>query len=394
MSDNVRLLTTEEDKAQYANVSKYCFFDTDGWSDRFLRKEVFRGRLYGCCEQGRVMSGVVSHDLSVSYWGEHGIPSSGIGGVASDPIVRNKGHIRDIMNRLLKDDYKDGRVLSFLYPFSYRYYGMFGYGTMGHCFSYQFNPEEIVQTSVPVGDFTLFDGSREQYEEFLSLTDGFARGFYGGVALGRQSYPLDFFNEDLKRERRFLYFYRDDENRALGYLLYKMERGERQQKIRIIKSAWTSPYAFRSLVHFLWRHRSQVGEVLWTLPPSVPLDLLFKEPRIHRDVTQMWMGRPINVIKALEIKSRSTPVETPFRFSLEDPVLPENSGTYQLEGEKVTKSKTDPSIPPLEFSVFSALVMGGSSLDEARMAGKVPEGFVGDGAYLARLGLIGITEGF
>ncbi|MDC7218467.1 MAG: GNAT family N-acetyltransferase [Spirochaetales bacterium] len=136
----VEKLTNPEDLKQYSNLSRYCFFDREGWSDRMFRPESFRGTVYGCKEKGQLMSGVISHNMAFSYWGTGGIASSGIGCVVSDPAVRNEGQIREIMTGLLKDNYGDGKILSFLYPFSYRFYNKFGYGTLGEGVMYTFSP--------------------------------------------------------------------------------------------------------------------------------------------------------------------------------------------------------------------------------------------------------------
>jgi predicted acetyltransferase len=394
MSSEVILLKDIKELTQYARVSAFSFFDTTGWCEELITSESLNAQVFGCREQGQIMSGVISHNYSFSYWGERGISSSGIGAVASDPAVRNKGHIRDIMTHILKENYKDGKILSFLFPFSYKYYGMFGYGTMGHCSEYRFSPEDISRTPVPPGEYTLYDGSEEQYSRYVDLIESWSYQFHGGVSIKNPLRPREDFNKAIKEDRQFIYFYRDSQGKPLSCLQFKMERGERAQKIRIIKSAWQNGASFRALVHFLWRHRNQVGEIIWDLPLSIPLEMLMKEPRIHRNDIQKWMGRPVHVLKALQIKSRYTPVKKPFAFTLEDPAIPENNGSYRLDGEDVVQEKTDLALPVLDFPTFSAMIMGGLSLEEAKLAGLVQEDFEGDSSYLSRLSNINITVGF
>ena len=392
--DRVRILTEKEELSQYARVCSYCFFDRIGWTERLLRPGVIEGSVYGCEGEGKIMSGVISFDLSFFYWGMNRISSSGIGCVASDPSVRNRGHIRSIMNRLLRDNYREGKILSFLYPFSYRYYGMFGYGTMGHAAQYRFDPSELTVHEAPEGGFDFFDRTERQYDEYLYVKNHWSSGFHGGVEETIGNSPRESFLEEMERDRRFLSFYRNEEGEARGFLLYKMEEGGTGQIISIIQSAWLDNHAFRGLIHYLWRHRSQVKSVLWTLPLSVPLEMLTREPRIPREDRQMWMGRPVNVPKALEMKSAYMPAAEPFAFSLKDPVIPENSGSYFLEGDAVRFREGDYSERELEFSVFSAMVMGGLSLEEGKAAGLVEEDFSADGTYLSRLKNICITRGF
>ena len=58
-------------------------------------------------------------------------PMSGIGGVSSLPQYRHQGGIRKCFEQQLRANYDDGVVLSYLYPFSTKFYGKFGYEPTG-----------------------------------------------------------------------------------------------------------------------------------------------------------------------------------------------------------------------------------------------------------------------
>ncbi|MCA9833065.1 MAG: GNAT family N-acetyltransferase [Thermomicrobiales bacterium] len=55
------------------------------------------------------------------------VPMGGISGVASMPIARRGGHIRELLHRAIKDMHEQGEVVSALYPFKSSYYEKFGY---------------------------------------------------------------------------------------------------------------------------------------------------------------------------------------------------------------------------------------------------------------------------
>jgi len=55
------------------------------------------------------------------------IPMAGVSNVASDPVSRRKGHVRKLMEYLVRKSYDDDLNVSTLYPFKDTFYAKFGY---------------------------------------------------------------------------------------------------------------------------------------------------------------------------------------------------------------------------------------------------------------------------
>ena len=77
-------------------------------------------------EAGKMVASLVvlPHDV---YFDGQIVKSGGIGGVASLPEHRRGGNIRKLFELIMNDMYDEDYTFSYLYPFSFTYYRMFGY---------------------------------------------------------------------------------------------------------------------------------------------------------------------------------------------------------------------------------------------------------------------------
>ena len=66
--------------------------------------------------------------------------NGGIGAVSTLPEYRNSGAVREIFAKLLPDAYRNGEVISTLYPFNHAFYRKFGYETACWRNDYEFEP--------------------------------------------------------------------------------------------------------------------------------------------------------------------------------------------------------------------------------------------------------------
>jgi hypothetical protein len=71
------------------------------------------------------------------------------------------------------------------------------------------------------------------------------------------------------------------------------------------------------------------------------------------------MIRPLDVEQILKYKAAHTPAQEKISFSIEDPILSENNGTYTIEGNEVKKSPL-PGRTEYPFIYFLPLSLGHS----------------------------------
>ncbi|MCF7915620.1 MAG: GNAT family N-acetyltransferase [Spirochaetaceae bacterium] len=382
MSD-VRVLESAEEFNRYRELVRYCFSDEFSQSAPIFSFIGNEDRGYGLFEQDRLETGIISRDFRANLWGQ-AIKLHGITYVASAPEARNKGHVRTLMNRILQDAYEAGYHASALYPFLFNFYAKFGYGTLGALHSYRFTPEDIQPDLISqvAGTFEPLISGREEldkpdmidlfsqrFAEAQQVYNGWAENYSLGIEL-----PLT-----AEQQRRYLgsqneqaYLYRNLEGQAVGYLQYKMRPvGEDNVRIEVQRFAYLTAEGFRGLMSFLARHRNQCLEVVLRTSRDVPVHLLMEEPRIKLAAESTWMARPLKVKELLIMRIKQTGYSGTLRFSLQDPVIDENTATYTINsGELSIGAFTGEN--EISFESFSSLLFGAYSWQELALAGRVP----------------------
>ena len=78
---------------------------------------------------GKLMAHIINHRFE-SFLDGNLVWNGGIGGVSTLPEYRNTGAVRAIFSKLLPEAYRNGEVISTLYPFNHAFYRKFGYETI------------------------------------------------------------------------------------------------------------------------------------------------------------------------------------------------------------------------------------------------------------------------
>ena len=118
-----------EELPAYNKLSSICFtytVNTENLAPKNMPAEKLRP-YRGCFdEDGTLLGGIILLEMDCRFEG-HTCRFIGVGGVVTDPANRRRGAIRQIFEADLPRLYKEGHVLSALYPFSHEFYRKFGY---------------------------------------------------------------------------------------------------------------------------------------------------------------------------------------------------------------------------------------------------------------------------
>ncbi|MDZ7794285.1 MAG: GNAT family N-acetyltransferase [Spirochaetia bacterium] len=384
----VRILESAEEFNRYRELIRYCFSDEFSQSAPIFSFLGDEDEAYGLFEQDRLETGIISRDFNSNLWGQP-IRLHGITYVASAPEARNKGHVRTLMNRILKDAYEAGFHASALYPFLFQFYAKFGYGSLGARHSYRFTPRDIQAEllSQVAGTFEPLVSGREELDK-PDMIDLFSQRFaeaqqvYNGWT---ENYSLGIeLPMTAEQQRRYIgsqneqaYLYRNLEGQAVGYLQYKMRPvGEDNVRIEVQRFAYLTTEGFRALMSFLARHRDQCLEIVLRTPRDVPVHLLMGEPRIKITSDSEWMARPLAVQELLKMKMKQSGYSGTLRFSLQDPMIEANTATYTINsGELSVGAFTGEN--EISFESFSSLLFGAYSWQQLALAGRVSSAEMG-----------------
>lgn len=289
------------------------------------------------------------------------VKGSGIGAVSTLPEYRGRGAIRAIFGELLSRAYREGEVLSSLYPFNHAFYRKFGYETVCWQDRYAFSPSVLREYSFRGEAEPLRKG--DSAAECAALYDLFARGFNLSVRRDGARAPEEF-GEGWPKDRRFFYLLREG-GKPVAYLAFRDVRRDSGAVLAVRDYAWDGGRGFRALLGFLARFSADYGSVEMTLPSAVRLPCVIHAPDAYDIRREGGCGFMVRAVSArLALEKMAKPADCDFTVRVTDPLIPENCGVWRVTGDGAVPSD---SAADLEVSVqaFSQLVCGAVSLREA-----------------------------
>jgi predicted acetyltransferase len=321
----IRPLGDEPEAAALGAIEGWAFgfppADAVGWFKNAGMENV-RVALRG----SRVCGGLLLVPMG-QWFGRRSVPLVGIAGVAVAPEERGRGVALQLMQSALREIAEAGGTLSGLYPATRTLYRAVGYELSGTRYQITLKPGDIgvVDRKLPVrslteADFPAIDAA---YGEIARENDGYLdRGPYiwRRVRMPRGELTPGWLIED--------------DSGLVGYAFVK-------QKTTSIGHYDLSPTdllaknaaAARRLLSLLADHRTLATSVSWYGGPADPFLALLPEGSLKMELALHWMTRIVNVKRALTARGYPSGVNATLDISLEDDLLPENSGRFRLSVE-------------------------------------------------------------
>ena len=313
-------------------------------------------------EDGRMMARIINHRFD-SWMDGVLVPNGGIGAVSTLPEYRNTGSVRAIFGRLIPEAYRNGEIISTLYPFNHAFYRKFGYETVRWRNDYSFAP------SVLSG--YRFSGSAELWKpgdpvsDFTALYNRFAAGFNLAVRRDDRMMLDKHLKGEYYKDRKFGYLLREN-GTPVAYLIFQDIRNDPAAILSVEDLAWEGRTGLNALLGFLGRFSADYGTVRLFLPASLELLSVIQTPgayEITQTARQDYMIRAVNVQKLLEIIRK--PEGSRFVIRVEkDPLIPENNGTWAVSGNSAVPTEESPDLT-VSVCAFAQLACGSVSLSEA-----------------------------
>lgn len=311
-------------------------------------------------EDGTLMAHIINNQF-VSMLDGTPVRNGGIGAVSTLPEYRMEGAVKEIFRALLAFAYKDGEVISTLYPFSHAFYRKYGYETVCWKNIYEFSPS-VLQGYAFGGEVRLWKQGAP-ISEWTELYNRFSTSY--NLAIVRDDRRME---ERLKgeyyRDRKFCYMLYED-GKPAAYLIFQDIRHDPQAILDVLDIAWDGPRGLRAILGFLARFSADYGTIRLFLPRDIELLALIRSPlayEIRKTTEQSYMIRVINAARLLEVMKK--PAGTSFVIRVGDGWIPENSGTWKVTCEGVSPTEEEPDLTVSE-KALGQLASGAVSLAEA-----------------------------
>lgn len=275
---------------------------------------------------------------------------AGILGVASHPMARRRGFVRQAMNELLRVEREKGMPVSGLYPFRESFYHRMGYVQFPQFWDYHIKPQEMLPAMArrPDGEVThhSIKDAYPEYAAYMERTQQLRHGF----SLFDEARAVQLRDND----SLWVVFARY-EGEVIGMMLYNIEGF--WKKLTVTHFFYHDPRARYLLLDFLALHTDQVEEFQLRLPPWENPANWMPDVKLTADRPRLIaMGRVLDVEKLAGINSG----EGQFTATITDENCPWNSGHWHFEGRngELLVSKADSGEVDLSIQAISALIYG------------------------------------
>ena len=314
-------------------------------------------------EDGKIMARIINHRFEAEMDGQL-IPSGGIGAVSTLPEYRNTGAVREIFNKLIPEAYRNGEVISTLYPFNHAFYRKFGYETVRWRNDYEFVPAVL--------SGYRFSGTAELWKpgdpvsEYTELYNRFARNFNLSIRRDDARMLDKHIKGEYYKDRKFCYLLKE-EGRAVAYLIFQDIRHDPAAILSVEDLAWDGRTGLYAILGFLARFTADYGTIKMFLPSCLELLSVVRSPRAYdfqQTARQDYMIRAVNAKKLLETIKK--PDGSRFVIRVEgDEQIAENNGTWEVSGSGAEPTDKAPDLT-VSVQALGQMAAGCVSLDEAK----------------------------
>lgn len=363
---NIKKLEASERFEAYL-ISAYCFHsrvdDVEGQREQVEKEDLEDWGAFA--EDGTMAARITNNKFDFIVDGAV-VKAGGIGAVATLPEYRETGAIKSIFRELLPEAYRNGEIISALYPFSQAFYRKMGYEVVTYQSNYELKPALLAGYR--------FDGvvkrwtPGESIEDYLRIYNQFAKKFNLSMPRDTKSMLEHMKVDKLYQERKFSYIF-NLKGENVAYITFTDTYHNQAAILKVEESAWINRDGFYAILAFLGRFESDYGNIQLPLPYGIDLLRLIRTKRsyeIHKTCRHDFMLRVINAKKLLETIRK--PLDCDFVIKVSDDMIPENNAILHVMADSVVK-KDDTWIPDITVSVLALaqMAVGGINLDEAML---------------------------
>ena len=303
------------------------------------------------------------------WWGAAQIPAGAIGGVATDPKYKRRGHAGGLMVRAIHILRERGCCVSPLWPFSFRWYGKFGWACPAPRLELKVWPDLVRQTTEETG--TVRRATAEDTTAVHRLhTEG--AQLRNGQSVRSEAFWQ---KEDIRRELWVLEGDGGGVDCSALMLIGDMGRGQ-GKRITVRELHGDSFAAQLKFVRSL-ADMDGVAALRLELPPDSLLLHVFPE-RFDASIEHDLALRVLDVGQALAHLKPPENLQTTVSFEVADWVVNADkllAATVQAEGGQVqVAAKSDKDALCCDINTFTQLFAGGLTVAQSRAMGRLTGG--------------------
>jgi predicted acetyltransferase len=301
------------------------------------------------------------------WWGKAEVPMCAVGNVATDPAEQRRGYAGALMVESVHMMREEGYAVCPLWPFSFRYYGKFGWALGGLDLQIKVPPSQLWQMGVP-------NRVRRAREKDLDAV----RAVYRRFAQRHNACSVRPKNWWRTKPRNFPEGYlvhKDVDGRIDGYLLYRFRhRHDEDGKLALIAELVGSEVTVQGNLAAAIPGLPEVTMADILLPADSCLPFLAEE-RIEIKTVQRLQIRVIDPVRALCRLQPSRNLRGSLTFLVDDWVIdtskPVLASVDVEDGTVCERKRKGRSGIRCDINTFSQIFIGALSASRARELGRL-----------------------
>lgn len=364
---------------QYNQLLRYVFQVTDqelsasGWQE----KEIIRAKyptmekadVLGWFDKDNLVSQVAVYPMKIKVFNQT-YDMGGLTGVGTYPEYSNMGLMHKLLEQALKNMRERGQYISYLYPYSIPYYRRKGWEIISDKISYEIKDYQLPRNRDVMGNVRRVDIDsgelKKTYQKYAEHTHG--------AILRDELAWNEYWLWDSDDIMAAIYY--NEKQEPDGYLIYWLANDVFYIKDMI----FNNEDARGGLWNFISAHFSMIDKVVGDTFTDEPLAFLLEDADIKESIAPYYMARIVDFAKFIEkYPFKPDSVKREWKFTLTDPVMECNQGTFHLKISKAGKGKAEKIEETCEDTINI------QTMTTMLMGYKRPD-------YLAKIGRITTTE--
>lgn len=292
----------------------------------------------------------------------------GIGGVVSDPEMRNMGVVRALLLHAFEDMKNNGQIISHMFPFKLAFYRKLGYEV---CYS------SIIWTIpaeyLPKGKYSgivRYQGTEEQRLDIRKVYTQFADRYNLAVYKGEERWKRYYERCMPYTSKLFSYLHYTD-GEADGFLSYKVKNIDAEpMMIEVQNLYFHNASALRELLIYLGNLQDYANQMRIPMPEDISLTGLLEETcggygarNVKREIVEESATRIVDVRKVLEIARYRGEGSVDLR--IHDIYCPWNDTCFHIEFDTICKKICEGTRYDAEMDInaFTVFILGSQAFE-------------------------------
>lgn len=354
------------DRQQVEDLWAYCFEPPEHPFFRWYFEAWQPGNTLCGWEKGNLHACVHLNPYTLQIRGQ-ALPVPYIVGLATAPEARRGGVAGKLLYAALKEMRRRGSYFNILMPSKAGFYYPYGWELCYHQLKYHVHMDELRGLTSSDGTFEMVRDTAG-WPKLAAVYDRFTSHRHG-FALRRQR-EWERLMGSHHAENGHIALLTNDSGPA-GYLFYHIRDG----LFTIGDMAYTTAQAQRSLLGFMYNHRSQATHGVWNSPYDDTLHMALANPKEGVSVYPFMSGRIVDVAGALSAITYPAGTQASLTIAVTDSLADWNDGLFTLSvadgrGEMKAIKSGNPSLS-LTINDLSLLVFGRLSIAELVRTGRL-----------------------